>query len=108
MQTKSVRFRVSWLVTLHQGLSIPVADRIESEHCSGWAASSACVSKGACKSAAAGAAFVRCYEQRSPRNRAFALAMVPGIGGNSDWSRLFVLSMQGHLPRWTKAVIFRK
>lgn len=26
----------NWLVTLHQDLSIPVADRIESEHCSGW------------------------------------------------------------------------
>jgi ectoine hydroxylase-related dioxygenase (phytanoyl-CoA dioxygenase family) len=26
----------NWLVTLHQDLSIPVADRIDSEHCSGW------------------------------------------------------------------------
>jgi ectoine hydroxylase-related dioxygenase (phytanoyl-CoA dioxygenase family) len=26
----------NWLVTLHQDLSIPVADRIDSEHCTGW------------------------------------------------------------------------
>lgn len=26
----------NWLVTLHQDLSIPVADRIDSEQCSGW------------------------------------------------------------------------
>jgi hypothetical protein len=26
----------NWLVALHQDLSIPVADRIDSEHCSGW------------------------------------------------------------------------
>jgi ectoine hydroxylase-related dioxygenase (phytanoyl-CoA dioxygenase family) len=26
----------NWLVSLHQDLSIPVADRIESPHCSGW------------------------------------------------------------------------
>jgi len=26
----------NWLVTLHQDLSVPVADRIDIEHCSGW------------------------------------------------------------------------
>lgn len=26
----------NWLVTLHQDLSVPVADRVDSEHCSGW------------------------------------------------------------------------
>jgi hypothetical protein len=26
----------NWLLTLHQDLSIPVADRIDSEHCTGW------------------------------------------------------------------------